>query len=125
MMRHALRHSARVNENKCGPMALNQLSKPMIDFLPNFIRHYCFKRRLREFDRQIHLAAMTDIDDFAVRVTRSVNCISADQKARYLFDWLLRRRQTNSLKWIFRQGSQTFDAQCEMRTAPVVYDRVN
>ncbi len=53
MMRHAFGHSARVHEHQRGPVCLDQLREAMINFLPHFIRHHRFKRRLREFDRQI------------------------------------------------------------------------
>src|SRR6266568_2622480 len=81
-MRHALGHSARVDENQSSPMRLDQLCQPMIDFLPHFIRHHRFQRRLGDFDCQIEFATMTDIDDFAIRVTSIVNCMSTDQKTR-------------------------------------------
>src|SRR5438876_518193 len=58
MMCHAFSHSARVDENQSGAVRLNQFCKPTIDFLQNFIRYHCFKRRLRKLDRQIHFAAI-------------------------------------------------------------------
>ena len=81
MMCHAFGHSARVNENKRRPMGLNQLSEPMINFLPNFIRHHRFQRRLWHLNSQIQLAAMTDIDNLAIGIATVVNSMSADQKA--------------------------------------------
>ncbi len=98
MMRHAFGHSARVHKHECGPVRLDQLREAMIDFLPNFIRHNRFKRRLRKFNRHIQFAPMTDIDDFAIRIASLVHSMRADQKTRYFFDWFLCCGQTDSLK---------------------------
>ena len=68
MMRHAFGHSARVDEDQSGPVRLNQLREAVINFLPDFVRHHGFQRRLRKFDRQVQFAAMTDVDDCAIRI---------------------------------------------------------
>ena len=73
MMRHAFGHSARVHEDQSGAVCLDQLREAMIDFLPDFIRHHRFQRRLREFDRQIQFAAVTDVDDLAIRIASLVH----------------------------------------------------
>jgi hypothetical protein len=78
MVRHAFGHSARVHENQSGPMRLDQLREAMIDFLPDFIRHYRLKRRLRKFDRQIQFSAMIYVDDFAVRIADGIHRMRAD-----------------------------------------------
>ena len=92
MMRHALGHAARVDENQSGPVRLDQPCKPTIDFLPHLIRHYRFERRTRQLNRQIQFAAMADVDDFAIRNAGVVHCMSADKKSRYFLDWFLRCR---------------------------------
>ena len=79
-------------------MRLNQLCETMIDFLPDFIRHYRFKRRLGNFDRQIHFATVTDVDDHAVWIASVVHRASANEKTCNLFDRSLRCRQTDPLK---------------------------
>ena len=102
MMRDALGHSARVHENQGRPVRVNQLHETMIDFLPNFVRHHRFKRRLGNFDRQIQFAAMADVDDLAIGVAGIVHCTRTDQKTGNLLDRFLRRGQTDSLEWLFR-----------------------
>ena len=62
-----------LTKTKRRPMRLNQFGEAMINFLPNFIRHHRFQRRLREFDRQIHFAAMADVDDFAIGIASFVD----------------------------------------------------
>ena len=59
MMRHAFGHAAGIHENESRSVLLNQLSQSRINFFPNFVRHHRFKRRFRNFDRQIELAAVT------------------------------------------------------------------
>ena len=77
MVRHAFGHPARVHKNQSGLVRLNQLCQTMINLLPNFVRHHCFKRRLRKFDRQIQLSAMTDVDDFTIRIA-GIDCMHSD-----------------------------------------------
>ena len=119
MMRHAFGHSARVHENQSGPMRLNQLRQAMINFLPNFIRHHRFKRRLRNFNRQIQFAAMTNVDDLAIRIARPRPLHErADQKTRDFFDRFLRRGQTDSLQrtaFVSAAKRSTLRARCAPR----------
>ena len=56
MMRHPLGQPARIDENQRGAVRLNQFRQPTINFLPDFVRHHRFQRRLREFNRQIQFA---------------------------------------------------------------------
>ena len=44
MMCDTLGHPARVDEDQRGAVCLNQFREPMINFLPNFIRHHGFQR---------------------------------------------------------------------------------
>ena len=125
MMGHALGHSARINEDQRCAMRLNQLRQTAINFLPDFIRHHRFQRRLRNLNRQVQFAAVTDVDDCAIRIATLVHGTSANQKLGNFLDRFLRRGQTDSLKRIFCQRGQTFDAQGKVRAAPVVHHRVD
>ena len=106
-------------------MRLNQLREPVINFFPNFVRHHRFKRRLGEFNCQIQVAPVTDVDDFAIGIASLVHCTAADKKARNLLDWFLRRGQTDPLEWLLCERGQTLDAQGKVRPAPVVHDGVD
>ena len=125
MVRHAFGHSARVHKHECGPVRLDQLREAMIDFLPNFIRHHRLKWRLRKFNRHIQFAAMTDVDDFTIRIASLVHRMRSNQKTRYFFNRFLRRGQTDSLKLScgggFRQRGQTLHAQGKMSAASVIH----
>ena len=83
-------------------MRSNQIREPAINFLPNFVRHYRFKRRLRDFNRQVQFPPMTDVDDRAIRIAGLVHCVSANQETRNFLDRFLRRRQTDSLERMLR-----------------------
>ena len=91
-------------------MRLDQPREATINFLPNFVRHHGFKRRLRDFNRQVEFPPMTDVDDRAIRIAGLFHCTSADQKTRNFLDRFLRRRQTDSLERMLHQRGQTFDA---------------
>ena len=125
MMGDPLGHPARIDEDQSGAVHLNQLGQPAINFLPNFIRHYCFQRRLRNLNRQVQFAAMADVDDCAIGIACLVHGPIAHQKPRYFFDRFLGRGQTDSLKRMFCQHGQTFDAEGQMRAAAVIHYRVD
>src|SRR5262249_197669 len=90
MMCDPLGHPARVDENQSSSMRLNQFGKPMIDFLPNFIRHHRLKRRFRNTDREIQFATMTDVNDVALRVTRLMPGRPGAEKTGPLFQSAVR-----------------------------------
>ena len=106
-------------------MRLNQLREPVINFFPNFVRHHRFKRRLGEFNCQIQVAPVTDVDDFAIGIASLIHCTGADQKASNILDRFLRRGQTDPLERLFCERGQAFHTQGEVRPAPVVHDGVD
>src|SRR5882724_6100781 len=68
---------------------------------------------------------MSDVDDLAIRIASAIRGASADEETCNLFNRFLSCRYTDSLQRIFRQGGQAFNAQREMRSAPVIDDSVN
>ena len=97
MVRHALRHPACIHEYQSRATCLNEFRQTMINFFPNFIRHYCLERRFREFNRHVQVPSMTDIDDRAIRIATAIHAASAHEKLCDFFDRLLRCGQSDSL----------------------------
>jgi hypothetical protein len=84
MARNTLGHPARVHEHERGAVLRDQIGEAVVDTLAHIVRHDCFERNGRQFECEIALAHMADIDDR----TRSI----ASQELRDEFDRLLRRR---------------------------------
>src|SRR5579864_2380238 len=103
MMGHTFGHPSRVYENERGPMLLNQLGQPRINFLPNFVRHHRLERRFRDLDPEIKLALMSDVDDSAVWISVFVNVARSNQKTRNVFDWFLSGGKPDALQRFFSQ----------------------
>ena len=66
MARGALGHAARVDENQRGAMQRDQFGEAVVDALPHFVGHDRFERHGRNFQREIALADVADVDDRAV-----------------------------------------------------------
>ena len=58
LVRHTLGQAARVYRDQRGAMRLHQRDQPVVDFLPDLVRHHRFERRVRHFHRQVHLPSM-------------------------------------------------------------------
>ena len=99
-MRHAFYHSPSVGEDQRCAVGLNQLRQTTINFFPHFIRHHGFKRRLGNFNRQVQLAAVTDVDDRAIRVASLIDGMCTNQETRNFLDRFLRRGQADALEWM-------------------------
>ena len=115
--RGALGHAARVDENQRGAVQLHQLRHARVDLFPLLVRHHRSQRRLRQFERQVALLRIADIDDLALR--RAVyHGTGADQKTRHFVDRLLRGRQADARQPpIAGERLQTLQRQRQMAAA--------
>src|SRR5690349_1445977 len=91
LARNAFGHAPRVDEDKSGPMRLDQLAKAVVDLLPGLGRHHGLQRRVGHLERQIAWTLMAGVDD------GGCSCASgAYQQAGDLTDRVLRRGQTDA-----------------------------
>ena len=128
--RHSLGQPARVDEHQGGPMPLDQLGDPAVDFLPHLARHHRVERRAGDLDSQVQLPLVTLVDNLAARLTLLIQAPPAprpNQEARHLPDRLLGGRQPDARQSFAppNKVSQTFDAQRQVRAPAIVGHRVN
>ncbi len=67
MPRDALGHASRVDEDQCRAVCLDQLGQALVDELPDIARHHRRQRHRRQFEREVALARVADVDDVAIR----------------------------------------------------------
>ena len=70
----------------------------VVDLVPKFIAGNGPKLLTRDFDRQVHLALMADIDDHRIRT------MIAGKKMGHGFDRFLRGGKTNAYRTIYRSA---------------------
>src|SRR4051794_20644055 len=87
-MGDALRHPPRIHEYQGGPVLCDALGGPVINLAPHFTCRYGTQFILGDFDGQVHLAPMADIDDRSTRRGKVV---------RNFFDRSYRRREPDAL----------------------------
>jgi hypothetical protein len=64
--RRALGHAPRVDEHQRGAVLAHQLRDALVDLLPLVVRHHRRQRRRRQFQRQVALLGVADVDQRAV-----------------------------------------------------------
>ena len=108
LARHALREPPRVHRDERRAVRFDEPHEPVVDLLPDFVRHHRFERRSRDFHREIHLALVAPVDDRA-RLAR--------EKARDFLDRLLGRGQANPLQLPPADVVEALEREREVRAA--------
>src|SRR5581483_1593452 len=98
MMRDSLGHTTRIHENERGAMFLDQLRQSRINFLPDFVRHHGFERRLRNLNPEIELAFVSHVDDGAIWIASSIDITRSNEKTRDFFNRFLSGRKPDPLQ---------------------------
>ena len=119
MVRHALRHTARIDKNQRGAMLGGQPSEAIVDFVPHFVGGHGAKLAAGDFHGQIEFTPMADLHDVRRRLLR------AGEKIGHEFDGFLRRGETDARQPLARQMVEAFERQRQVRAALVVRDRVD
>src|SRR5947207_15370014 len=99
-------------------MLLNQLSKTIIDFIPDYGCGHGAQFALRNFDSKIHLAAMSDIDNGCGGAT----CVRSGEEFCNQFDWLLSSRESDADWPSICKRFQAFKRDREMSSALIIGD---
>src|SRR5581483_6582635 len=83
--RRTFGHAPRIDEDERRAMLLDELGETRVYLRPGVARHHGFERRRRQLDRQIALAGIAEIDDFAIeRLGRGLEARgAADQEFRH------------------------------------------
>src|SRR6266481_8749828 len=76
--------TTRVDEDKRGAVLRGESGEPIVDFRPHFVGRNWSKLTAGNFDCQVQLAAMTDLDD------RRIGAIAANQETGHESDRFLR-----------------------------------
>ena len=118
MKRHALRQAPRVDEDQRRAMLQRQLGDAVVNLAPHFVAGDGAELRRRNLDRQIELAAVTNVDHGRSGTSR------AGQEMRDLFDRLLRGRQADARRPV-RQQVKPLQRERQVRAALVVGDGVD
>ena len=131
MSSRALGEAACVDEDQRRAVLADQHREPVVDLLPDFVRHDRFERHRGQLDGEIAMPHMAGVDDRAGRRTGSVDAL-ADEEAGDLLDRLLRRRQPDAHEFAGRapvafgfavnQGLQALERQRQVRAALVRSD---
>ncbi len=108
MPRQALGHPSRVHEDERRPMRRDERREPIVVLLPDLVRHHGVERGAGNLDAEIHLAAMSRVDDGA----RLARC--ADEVASDLVDRLLRGGQADPQQRLPADGAQPLEREGEM-----------
>ena len=64
--RRALGKAPVVDEDERRPVCLDQLGEPVVQLVPDLVRHHRFERRARQFQREVALAHVAGVDDLDV-----------------------------------------------------------
>src|SRR5579872_4403067 len=87
-MRQTLGQAARAHEDERRPMLADMLRETVVDLAPHLVARNRAEFVSRHFDRKLHLAPMTDIDDGSARTEEASNA----------FDRFDGRRQADALR---------------------------
>ncbi len=113
------REPARVDEDQRRSVGIDEIGQAIVDLGPHLVRGHRSELVLRNHDRELHVAAVSDRNDLR----------RGAQEARHLLDGLHRRRKTDPLRSPARGfGDQTIEPlhrEREMGAAFVVGDRVD
>ena len=114
--RHPLGEATGVDEHEGGAMRLDQLGKPAVDLVPDFVRHDCVERGLWKLEAEIEGSAVAGVDDG--RAVRR-------QPFPHLLDRLHRSRQPDPLDRPASHVLQALQAEGQVRAAPRLQHRVD
>src|SRR5947207_12356182 len=114
MMRYALCEPTRVDEDQRGAVLCGESGEPVVNFRPHFVGRNWSKLAAGNFDCQVQLAAMTDLDD------RRIGAIAANQKTRHEFDRSLRCGKSDACEAPAGQMVEAFERKGQVGTTLVV-----
>src|SRR5919108_6643618 len=97
LVRHPLDQPARVDEDQRRAMRMDLLDELIVHRRPNILTDDWAKLFIRNFDAELHLALMANVDDSAVGGAVLGNLTVSNQKTSDLFNRLLRGAQTDAL----------------------------
>src|ERR1700735_1279977 len=103
MMAHALRETTCVNKNQRGAIREHQVCDAPVDFFPHLVRSHWAKLAGRNFDRQIQMPPLRNLDDCRSRP------VIACEKICYQLDGLLCGGETNTSRMIPGEGIEAFE----------------
>src|ERR1019366_8301415 len=115
MMSYFFGQAAGVDEHQRGAMFEREIRQAVVDVLPHLIAGDRVQFVARDFDGQIHRAAMADLDNFGV----------AAEELRDLFDGADGGGESDFLKWALNKRFEAGDGQGEMRATLRSSDGVN
>ena len=116
--RRALGEAPVVDEDERGPVRLDQLGEPVVQLVPDLVRHHRFERRARQLQREVALAHVAGVDDLDVGVA------VADQEARHRLERLHRRGESDAHGRLAAERIQPLERQHQVRAALAAGDRV-
>src|SRR5580693_4702282 len=90
MVRDSLRQSPRVYEDQRRAMLFDEFYQTVVDLVPHFIGRDGPELAGRNFDSEIELSLVADVDDHRIRPS------AAGEKMRDFFNRLLRGRKSNT-----------------------------
>ena len=114
LMRHSFCQPSRIDEKQRRTMLSDEFHHPVVNFVPHLVGGDRAQSAGRNFDREIKLPPVSNVDD------HRVGTAIAGKKVRNLFDWFLCCRQTNAHRRTIGQRFQSFQREREMSAAFVV-----
>jgi hypothetical protein len=72
LVRHALGEAPRVHGDERGAVRADQLHQPLVDFLPDLVRHHRLERRAGHLDRQVERASVALVYDLTGEEVRNL-----------------------------------------------------
>ena len=106
-------------------MQRDEFGEPVVDALPDFVRHHRFERHGRDFQREIARADMADVDDRAISRNVAVDTRAAYEKSRNRAHRFLRRGQADTRQTAPAQRVEPLEAEREMAAALAARERMD
>jgi hypothetical protein len=115
--RRALRQPSRVHEDEGRPVGADELREPVVDFLPDLVRHDRAQRRCGHLDREVEPADVPLVHDRAARNPVGTEPARPHEEARDLLDGLLGRGEPDAHEAVpTRAASRSSESErCEPR----------
>ena len=103
-----------VHEDERGPVRLDQFREPLVQLVPDLVRHHRLERRARQLEREVPLAHVAGVHDLD-----GVRAI-ADQEPRHRVERLDRRREADAHRRLPQSASSrsSESIRCEPRLLP-------
>jgi len=125
LVRHPLHQPARVDEDQRRAMRLDLQHELIVNRVPDILADDWTELLVGNFDAELHLALVADVDDVAGGSAVRADVARADQQARDFFDRLLRCAETDPLERFAGERIEALQRQSQMRAALVLGDRVD